>query len=110
MTHNSSEFLPKFSFQSSLCFVIAFFLVYSVYCLLDNLLNSGLSIWQGNSIWSHAIIDPTVVSLGLGAFFLGIKVDQRKAIFFGIIVFLSSLLFFRIWIWLLPLVLQRKVS
>jgi hypothetical protein len=49
------------------------------------------------------MIDPTVLSLGLGVFFLGIKENQRKAIFFGIIVLLSSFLVFRMWIWLLPL-------
>jgi hypothetical protein len=103
MTHNSLISFPKSFFQSSLSFVAAFIIVYSFYSLLDTLINSGLTIWQGNSIWSHAIIDPTVLSLGLGVFFLGIKENQSKSILFGIIVFLSSLLVFRLWIWLLPL-------
>jgi hypothetical protein len=103
MPHNSLESFSKSFFQSSLSFVSAFIIVYSVYSLLDALINPGLTLWQGNSIWSHAIIDPTVLSLGLGVFFLGIKENQRKAILFGIIVFLASLLIFRLWVWLLPL-------
>lgn len=103
MTHNPLESFPKSFFQSFLSFVTAFVMVYSVYSLLDTLMNSGLTIWQGNSVWSHAIIDPTVLSLGLGVFLLGIIENKDKAIPFGIIVLLFSLLIFRLWNWLLPL-------
>jgi hypothetical protein len=103
MPQHFSDSVLKSLFQSCFSFSTAFVIVYSIYCLLDTVINSGLSIWQGNSLWSHSIIDPTVASLGLGAFFLGIQTDRHKAASLGIFVFLSSLFVFRLWIWILPL-------
>ncbi len=70
--------------------------------MLDNLLNPGLLIWQGNSIWTHAWIDPTVAAFGLGALIQGFRAGWRKAVICAIVIFLSSLLIFRLWIGVLP--------
>ncbi len=103
MTYGHSGSFSKAIFQCTLSFALAYILVYTIYSLLGHLANSGFALGQGNSIWSHAVIDPTVASLGLGTFFLLIPKDRGKAIFAGVIAFLSSLAIFRLWNWFLPL-------
>jgi len=103
MNTHSSRSLPNTFFRNSLSFAVAFVFLYLLYCLLDNFRNPRLAIYQGNSVWSNLVIDPTVAALGVGALILGFKADRRRALFSALAVFLASLLFFRLWIWFLPL-------
>jgi len=97
-THtNPEEPLSKSILRGIFSFGIGFTLIYLIYCLVDTFLNSGNTLWQGNSIWNRLYIHPTALAYSFGAAIMGLKYSKRKAWLSALAAFIAYTLFFRIW-------------
>jgi hypothetical protein len=89
--------LSKSILRGIFSFGVGFTLIYLIYCLVDTFLNSGNTLWRGNSIWNTLYLHPTALACSFGAAIMGLNYSKRKVWFSALAVFITYTLLFRIW-------------